>query len=67
MRAKVTEDGFKCPETGRKLKLGEIIDGRQARLAVNAGAAERYSAKQRLKDAQTMILSGGKLSTGGKV
>lgn len=67
MRAKVTKDGFKCPDSGRKMKSGEIIDGREARHAVNAGAAERYSAKQRLKDAQVMILSGGKLSTGGKV
>lgn len=62
MIARVIQD-FTDPETGNTFKAGSILDGREARLAVNAGKAERYSARQRLQDAQKLILTGAVLGT----
>lgn len=49
MRARINAKGYKDPVSGKTLAVGTVVDGKVARLAFTAGAAERWGPVQRKK------------------
>jgi len=64
MRARIKVKGYKDPDTGKNISQGTIVDGKVARRAFNAGAAERWGPEQRRAAARAMAQPGTVIKEG---